>query len=136
MNLKADCINEKIIGLHSTYHCGVGKIANILKDPFSTLKSSASKKKSVWERENCSVSCSDRPCTGSKRALIHGLVTGKHFFLQFVVNSSQSTQRRTAHCNPSRRLPHFFMQSVNVRCELVIFPLKWSLPLSPVCPVP
>lgn len=51
MNLKADCINEKIIGLHSTYHCGVGKSANTLKDPFSTLKSSASKKKCVGERK-------------------------------------------------------------------------------------
>lgn len=51
MNLKAGCINEQIIGLHSTYHCGVGKCANTLKDPFSTLKSSASKKKCVGERK-------------------------------------------------------------------------------------
>lgn len=51
MNLKADCINEQIIGLHSTYHCGAGKCANTLKDPFSTLKSSASKKKCVGERK-------------------------------------------------------------------------------------
>lgn len=50
MNLKADCINEKIIGLHSTYHCGIGKCANTLKDPFSTLKSSASKKVCVREK--------------------------------------------------------------------------------------
>lgn len=45
MIVKADCINEQIIGLHSTYHCGVRICANTLKDPFSTLKSSASKKK-------------------------------------------------------------------------------------------
>lgn len=82
MIVKADCINEQIIGLHSTYHCGVRICANTLKDPFSTLKSSASKKKkkkSEWERENCSVSCSAGPYTGSKRALMHGLLPGKHF---------------------------------------------------------
>ena len=45
VNLKADCTNEQIIGLHSTYHCGAGKCANTLKDPFSTLKKFGFQKK-------------------------------------------------------------------------------------------
>lgn len=63
MNLKADCINEQIGGLHSTYHCGVGKCAKHSQRPiFHSQKFGfQKKKKSVWERENCSVSGSAGP---------------------------------------------------------------------------
>lgn len=50
----------------------------------------------MWDRQNCSVSSSAGPYTGSKRALISGLLPGKHFsfFVEFVVNSSQAKKRK------------------------------------------
>lgn len=51
MNLKADCINEQIIGLHSTYHCGVGKCAKHSQRPIFHSEKFGFQKKCVGERK-------------------------------------------------------------------------------------
>lgn len=63
------CRNEQVISLHSTYHCGVGKCANTLKEPFSTFQSSASRKKR-WEIEKWLLVV--------LLGLVLGLLLGKH----------------------------------------------------------
>ena len=119
MDLKADGRNEKIIGLHSTYHCGAGNRANTLKEPFSTLKKVRLPKKKKKKREKVRVREGER--------------LGVLFWALYRKQRSPNTRpdaRGTClwnhgvskHNNPTRPRRVFFRRSVYVRAQLVTFP--------------